>query len=287
MHSQIPLWLEKALTRAHQPLPGRRLALLLGSVQIGSVDFTLAHALAEAFSTTGQLTFSAATGTLHLQPPYDASFAAITRWLHVAGHVSTLRNELLAVMDASNTLLARVERAVVRVLGIRTQAVHLMAYVDSGYSSPKIWLQQRAMNKATDPGKWDTLVGGLVSADEPSLEAALAREAWEEAGLRLPLENVPLEQGLTLRESRPVNGSSHMLEDLLSWDITLPAEVIPVNQDGEVAQFACLHWAQVQNLLEQDGLTLEAALVIGASAARRGLLYPPARLLLERYAVPG
>jgi len=285
MHSQIPGWLEKALHRAFQPLPGRRLPLMLGNVQIGSVELALAHTLSEALAASGELIVSESTAALQLQPPYEASLASLTRCLQDCGSLKSLRNELLAVMDENNTVLARVERAAARALGIRTQAVHLIAYVDSGYSTPKMWLQQRAMNKPTDPGQWDTLVGGLVTADEASLESALTREAWEEAGLKLPLQGTSLQQGLTLRESRPVDGNGHMLEDLLSWDITLPADVVPVNQDGEVAQFACLPWAQVQNLLEQGRLTLEAALVIGVSAARRGLLYPAARHLLERYAI--
>lgn len=285
MHSQIPGWLEKALHRAFQPPPRRRVGLMLGNVQIGSVDLALAYTLSQALVASGELIVSESTSTLQLQPPYDTSLANITHYLYDSGNLKSLRNELLAVMDEKNTVLARVERAAARALGIRTQAVHLIAYVDTDYSTPKMWLQQRAMNKATDPGKWDTLVGGLVTADEASLESALAREAWEEAGLKLPIEGASLQQGLTLRESRPVDGSSHMLEDLLSWDITLPADVVPVNQDGEVAQFACLPWAQVQNLLEQESLTLEAALVIGVSAARRGLLYPAAWHLLQRYAL--
>jgi len=27
-----------------------------------------------------------------------------------------------------------------------------------------IWVQQRALDKANDPGLWDTLMGGMVSA---------------------------------------------------------------------------------------------------------------------------
>jgi isopentenyldiphosphate isomerase/intracellular septation protein A len=46
-----------------------------------------------------------------------------------------------------------------------------------------IYLQKRPMNKLVQPGKWDTSVGGHISAGE-TLEAALKREAWEEIGLQ-------------------------------------------------------------------------------------------------------
>jgi isopentenyldiphosphate isomerase len=46
-----------------------------------------------------------------------------------------------------------------------------------------ILMQKRPLNKLIQPGKWDTAVGGHISADE-TLEEALKKEAFEEIGLK-------------------------------------------------------------------------------------------------------
>jgi isopentenyldiphosphate isomerase len=47
----------------------------------------------------------------------------------------------------------------------------------------QLLLQKRPANKLIQPGKWDTAVGGHVSAGE-SIELALQRETIEEIGLQ-------------------------------------------------------------------------------------------------------
>ncbi|MCU0275386.1 MAG: NUDIX domain-containing protein, partial [Acidobacteria bacterium] len=44
-------------------------------------------------------------------------------------------------------------------------------------------MQKRSLDKAIQPGKWDTAVGGHVLSGE-TVEAALKREAEEELGLK-------------------------------------------------------------------------------------------------------
>jgi isopentenyldiphosphate isomerase len=56
--------------------------------------------------------------------------------------------------------------------------VHLHIFNHSG----KLYLQKRSGNKDTQPGKWDTSVGGHISPGE-SVTEALIRETREELGL--------------------------------------------------------------------------------------------------------
>ena len=104
------------------------------------------------------------------------------------------RDEALSV---GNPPLAIIERAACRPLGITTEAVHLNAYVDTD----TLLVARRAAHKQIDPGLWDNLVGGMVPAGE-SLQHALAREAWEEAGLQL--DRLQVERGRLFHVRRPV-----------------------------------------------------------------------------------
>lgn len=56
--------------------------------------------------------------------------------------------------------------------------VHVHIYNIDG----ELFLQKRAMNKETQPGKWDTAVGGHIAFGE-TLEVGLQREVEEEVGL--------------------------------------------------------------------------------------------------------
>jgi len=60
--------------------------------------------------------------------------------------------------------------------------IHLVVHCHVFDPGGRLLLQKRAKTKDTNPGKWDTSIGGHVMADEPVREA-LAREAREELGI--------------------------------------------------------------------------------------------------------
>jgi len=189
------------------------------------------------------------------------ALARIAFVLRDRGLAHAWRDEQLAVRNEAGAVLGTVERAVVRPLGIATQAVHLVAIDPRGGH----WVQQRAFDKPTDPGLWDTLVGGLVPAWD-SVEEALARETWEEAGLRLAQVR-DLRHGGRLLTRRPFRELAHgYVVEVIDWyACTLPDGVMPANQDGEVAGFRCMRPDEAQRLLEREAFTIDASLVLVAA----------------------
>ena len=194
--------------------------------------------------------------------------ARIATALADAGRLNGWRNELLDVVADDGTVLGVIERAAVRPLGIATHAVHLNAWTDSG----QLWIARRSLAKTTDPGMWDTLVGGLVSAAETP-ESALVRESWEEAGL-LPHH---LKEGRRSGQFlvRRILPEGYQIEHVTVVDTVLGPEVVPENQDGEVVALRTATPAEVLEMVADGVFTLEAALAMKISL---GAYAPPAPL---------
>lgn len=180
------------------------------------------------------------------------------------GLAGAWRDEQLQVTDEHGSVLGTVERAAVRPLGIRTRAVHLIGMVADG----RMWVQQRSWTKANDPGLWDTLMGGMVGASD-TLEGALRRETWEEAGLHVEDLRDLLHGGHVLVRGPSGAGSGAMgyMEERIDWyRAVVPAALAPRNQDGEVERFELLDPAALVTRMRAGAFTSEAARVIAASA---------------------
>lgn len=225
-----------------------------GRHTIGSLDSALARRLVDE----GLLLPDSRTGSgwrLPDAPDGDAALAAIARWLLANQLGGRWRDELLAVDNAEGVPVAAIERAAVRPLGIATHAVHLVGRRADGH----VWVQQRALDKATDPGLWDTTMGGLVSSHE-SIATTLERETWEEAGLRIAeLDAVRPFTRISVR--RPVS-DGYMVEHIEAYEAVVPDALTPRNQDGEVERFDCITPAELHDWLRADVFTLEAALIL-------------------------
>ncbi|HVZ43335.1 MAG TPA: NUDIX domain-containing protein [Ramlibacter sp.] len=193
------------------------------------------------------------------------SLEQIAEALRDAGTVRAWRNEQLAVIDDEGHLLGTCERGVARLLGIATRAVHLIGLTPEGHH----WVQQRALDKASDPGMWDTLVGGMVAAKD-TRESALERETWEEAGLRMAeLQEVAYGGHLFTRRPSGEQPCGYVVERIDWYRAVVPRGVVPTNQDGEVAQFASVAPAQLCTRLQHDEFTLDAGLIFVAAGVGR------------------
>ncbi|WP_341890622.1 NUDIX domain-containing protein [Variovorax sp. YR752] len=244
-----PSWLDELRRRAAQPPLRPREPLRLGKAEIGSIEPGVGQRMADA-----GLPLRPEDGAWQITSHDDDTLADLAQWLHEQGLASRWRGELLPVTDAQGRAHGAIERAAVRPLGITTHAVHLVGrHADGRY-----WVQQRAFDKATDPGMWDTLVGGLMAAGE-SVMTTLERETWEEAGLRLAeLDGLQPLGHLQIR--RPVD-EGYMVERATLFQAVLPRRLQPANQDGEVAGFACVDAARLDADLAAGRYTLEAALI--------------------------
>jgi 8-oxo-dGTP pyrophosphatase MutT (NUDIX family) len=247
---------------AHVPPAHDSLAVVIAGAVCGSARPEVAHALADA-----GLGFHVDAGHLVLNEEgltFESRTAVMNEaalWLRDHGWVKGWRNELLAVVaDVKQPPVARIERAACRALGLTTFAVHLNAW-----SGTNLWLARRASHKAIDAGLWDTLVGGMVTANE-SERVALDREAFEEAGLALGRHNPqPFRR---VHMWRPVP-EGYQSEVIRAFDVELPRDVQPVNHDGEVDRIERRSVDSVLDAIDAGELTLEAALITLESLTRR------------------
>lgn len=195
------------------------------------------------------------TAAVSRRQPLNFVLAQVALTLKEAGCLRGWRDELLDVIGEGRRLSV-IERAAVRPLGLLTKAVHLNAWTPDG----ELWIARRSLEKSTDPGMWDTLVGGLAGAGE-SLDVSLLRESQEEAGL-LPVDienGSPLQVILRMHRRLP---EGYQVEDVLVRECVLHESVVPENQDGEVMEFRTVPVDEVWSMIEARMFTVEAELVI-------------------------
>ena len=241
--------------RAQEPAPEGARALYIAGRRCGWAT----HAACDALRDAPAIASDAAALRIGegMQPGADLNRALeqAAELLRQANCLRGWRNELLDVLDG-NEPLGVIERAAVRPLGLLTKAVHLNAWTPDG----RLWVARRALSKSTDPGMWDTLVGGLAGSRE-DLELALVRECGEEAGLDEPdlLQRTPLRTILRIHRRLP---EGYQVEDVLTSTCVLAADARPANRDGEVMEIATIDAATAVRQVAEGEFTLEAALVI-------------------------
>lgn len=191
------------------------------------------------------------------------------RW-QSEGRIRAWREEAFAWFGPDGAPLVAIERAAARFWGALTLGAHGNGYLADAHGRPThLWLARRAWDKATDPGRLDNLVGGGVPLGQ-SPSQALRREAWEEAGLT-DRHIVAWACGSTLAIDADVP-EGRQWEWLYVFDLAVPEDWTPVNQDGEVAEHLCLPVAEALALAASGEMTTDASLATLDLALRHGLL---------------
>ena len=186
------------------------------------------------------------------------------------GLIVAWRDEIFPLLDpTTGKALATFERAAARFWGALTLGAHCNGYVADTRGQPvAMWVARRSLTKPTDPGKRDNLIGGGVPHGQSPLEAVI-REGWEEAGLR-PQDMQGLQTGGVLELDRDVP-EGRQWERLHVFDLALSDQIVPRNQDGEVADLALVPVAEAVALALSGEMTVDAALVTLEFALRHSL----------------
>jgi 8-oxo-dGTP pyrophosphatase MutT (NUDIX family) len=135
-----------------------------------------------------------------------------------------------------------------------------------------MWIGRRARDRKIFPGALDQLVAGGLPYGI-GLRENLIKECQEEAGMPESLSGSATPVGvltynrITERGFRP--------DVLYCYDLELPEDFRPVNNDGEVEEFKLLPIEEVARLVrETDEFKLNCNLVVIDFLVRHGLITP-------------
>ena len=266
--------LVRRLAAVLAPPTGEMWPLVVDGRVVGALDPPRAMALAR-FSDRFVVDARAVRFAPHLNDAASrtVAVASVARALAADGRLSAWRDERYAVGAApGGSPLFLLERAAARYFGIRTFAAHVNATTRRD-GDTAMWIARRSRRKAIDPGLLDNLVGGGIAAGATVAET-VAKEAWEEAGLPAALSRTARPIGtLEIRRAQP---DGLQLETIFVHDLELPIDAVPVNQDGEVAEFRVVSPDEVARLAANesgpDVITADASLVIADWLMRHGLV---------------
>ncbi|MDH4395655.1 MAG: NUDIX domain-containing protein [Limnobacter sp.] len=192
-----------------------------------------------------------------VQIPLSDAQATLTElgvWLHSRRWVPTWRDELQTVHNLNGEPLFDLERGMFKMLGLRSQAVHIHIETPDGL----VWLGKRSLHKKENPGMLDNLsAGGLGAGETPW--SCVWRELDEEAGLMPNQVDLKLARDPIL-VSRPVGIGWHH-ETIHLFKGIVPRNWTPKNRDGEVLCFELTTRSACVNAVNQWRFTPDAGLV--------------------------
>lgn len=148
------------------------------------------------------------------------------------------REECYEVRAQFNTPpLFKMDRSATCLFGIRKYGVDINGYVMDPVKGFSIWLQKRSPTKQTWPGYWDNMVSGGLSVGFGINETAI-KEAGEEASIPNNLIAKLKSAGCVSLFFESERGLFPNTEFV--YDLELPPDFVPSNNDGEVETFELL-----------------------------------------------
>ena len=165
----------------------------------------------------------------------------------------------------------RLDRGAVPFFGTRAYGVHLNGYLWKA-GTLHLWVGRRAPDKRVAPDKLDNLVAGGIGNGH-GLEETLLKEGEEEASIPRSLTSRAIPAGAV---SYRMENELGIRDDVLfAFDLEMPADFVPKNQDGEIVHFELMPASAVLDRVRtSDDFKFNVNLVILDFALRHGLLRP-------------
>ena len=165
----------------------------------------------------------------------------------------------------------RLDRGAVPFFGTRAYGVHLNGYRSDG-STLDLWVGRRAPNKSVAPDKLDNLVAGGIGNGH-GLQETLLKEGEEEASIPRSLTSRAVPAGAV---SYRMENELGIRDDVLFvFDLEMPVDFVPKNQDGEIVHFDLMPASAVLDRVRtSNDFKFNVNLVILDFALRHGVLRP-------------
>ncbi len=248
-----------AIVAARRFEPSAHLPFFIGDERVGWIrrtDAPALHSWPDVFHIDDQSIRLANTfADLNAR---SAALGAVIGMLAADGRIPGWRNETYAIRNAFDAPpLAFIERAASRFFGTMTYAVHLNGIVEVAGRAPELWIARRSETKATDPGMLDNVVAGGIGWGMGVAET-LVKECWEEAGMAPELAAKAVQgRSFHVLQSLPEGTQA---EEIFVFDLALPADFSPRNQDGEVGEHRLAGIGEVARWIEEGMMTVDASL---------------------------
>ena len=253
--------------------PSKYVPFMVGDVCVGQIETETVAYLREHTDV-----FWVSDAAVHLQPDLDgfddrtAAFAHVTATLRDDGLIPGWRDEPYPVGGAFNLPpLFEMERASVPLFGVRGYGVHMNGWLSRG-ADTLMWVGRRSLSKPTGPGKLDQMVAGGQPSGMALMENVV-KECREEAGIDTELAGAARSVGAI---SYLVDREEGLRQDVLfTYDLEVPPGVMPVNEDGEVAEFMLWPMEKVIEEVSREGVfKFNSGLVVIDFLIRHGFVDP-------------
>ncbi|PKA64215.1 Nudix hydrolase 20, chloroplastic [Apostasia shenzhenica] len=158
------------------------------------------------------------------------------------------RNELYPVVSSfGKPIFFSLERAAAPYFGIKAYGVHMNGYVVRD-GKKFLWVGMRSNSKPTYPGMLDHLVAGGLPHGITCKEN-LVKECDEEAGIPRYIAEKAVSVGAV--SYIDIEGHRFKRDVLFCYDLELPIDFVPKNEDGEVDSFRMIPVPLVANIIRR------------------------------------